>query len=166
MNVKADNLTSRSYYFLLFLVSVVISFPSFLSQIMKFLGFDKSQVNTIEAKEFLSLLLLFRKNLTLLLKNKFNQIFNCVWLVTWKPFVLWIFRGQSNGTSFPKRLPPFKTNLSGGYKRQKLIFHRFMIFSLSSLTMCRSGAGHSFYCRQNINSVKYFYKIYKKLCNK
>ena len=68
----------RRYYFLLFLVSVVISFSSFLSQIMKFLGFDKSQVNTIEAKEFLSLLLLFRKNLTLPLKNKFNQIFNCV----------------------------------------------------------------------------------------
>ena len=97
---------------------------------MKFLGFDKSQVNTIEAKEFLSLLLLFRKNLTLPLKNKFNQIFNCVWLVAWKPFVLWIFRGQSNGTSFPKRLPPLKTSLSGGYKRQKLIFHRFMIFSI------------------------------------
>ena len=68
MNVKADYMTQRRYYFLLFLVSVVISFPSFLSQIMKFLGFDKSQVNTIEAKEFLSLLLLFRKNLTLPLK--------------------------------------------------------------------------------------------------
>lgn len=130
MNVKADYMTQRRYYFLLFLVSVVISFSSFLSQIMKFLGFDKSQVNTIEAKEFLSLLLLFRKNLTLPLKNKFNQIFNCVWLVTWKPFVLWIFRGQSNGTSFPQRLPPLKTSLSGGYKRQKLIFHCFMIFSI------------------------------------
>lgn len=100
---------------------------------MKFLGFDKSQVNTIEAKEFLLLLLLFRKNLALLslpLKNMFNQIFNCDWLVAWKPFVLWIFRGQSNGTSFPNRLPPLTTSLSGGYKRQKLMFHRFMIFSM------------------------------------
>lgn len=35
-------------------------------------------------------------------------------------------------------LPLKITRLSGGYKTQKLIFHRFMIFSISSLTMCRS----------------------------
>lgn len=133
-----------------FLSVLLFLSPVFFCILWNFWDFDKSQVIAIEAKEFLSSLLLFRKNLTLLL---FNEIFNCDWLVAWKPFVLWIFRGQSNETSFPNRLPPLKTSLSGGYKRQKLIFHCFMIFSISYLTMCRSGAGHSFYCRQNINTV-------------
>ena len=106
---------------------------------MKFLRFDKSQVITIEAKEFLSMLWLFRKNLILLtlpLKNKFNQIFNCVWLVAWKPFVLWIFRGQSNGTPFLRDCLLLKQGFQAA-KRTKIILSS-SIFSTSSLTMCRS----------------------------